>query len=69
MIEKKPPEWGNDPLSTFFKDAEYNDRVTALNFPKIFDLFRRVHMLLKRENSSHDKKAIGNFNYRLLFGL
>jgi len=22
-----------------------------------------------RENSSHDKKAIGNFNYRLLFGL
>ena len=48
MTEKKPPQWDNDPLSGFFKDAEYNDRVTALNFPKVFHWLGRVHFLLKR---------------------
>jgi hypothetical protein len=47
MTEKKPPEWDNDPLSAFFKDAEYNDRVTALKFPKVFNMLGRVHILFK----------------------
>ena len=55
MTEKKPPEWENDPLSAFFKDAEYNDRVTALNFPKVFDLLSRVHILLKRFEEAIEK--------------
>ncbi len=66
MTEKKPPEWGNDPLSAFFKDAEYNDRATAHNFPKVFDLLRRVHMLLKRfeeaiEKDSHEEFLVTRF--------
>ena len=38
MTEKKPPDWGNDPLSAFFRDAEYNDRVIALRFQDVYDL-------------------------------
>ena len=47
MIEKKPPEWDNDPLSAFFKDAAYNERVTALNLPAVYDLLVRVHALFR----------------------
>jgi hypothetical protein len=57
MTEKKPPDWDNDPLSVFFKDAEYNDRVTALNFPKVFDLLNRVHILLKRFEEAIEKDS------------
>lgn len=55
MTEKKPPEWGNDPLSVFFKHAEYNDRVTALNCPKVYDLLGRVHALFKRFEEAIEK--------------
>ena len=48
MTEKKPPEWGNDPLSGFFRDAEYNTRVTALNLPAVYELLQRVHTLFKK---------------------
>jgi len=55
MTEKKPPEWDNDPLSTFFKDAEYNDRVTALNYPKVFELLGRVHILFRQLEEAIEK--------------
>ena len=55
MTDKKPPEWGNDPLSVFFKDAEYNDRVTALNLPAVYDLLGHVHVLFKRFNEAIEK--------------
>ena len=48
MTEKKPSEWGNDPLSVFFKDAEYNNRVTALNLPAVYELLQRVNTLFKQ---------------------
>jgi hypothetical protein len=48
MTEKTLPEWGNDPLSVFFKDAEYNNRVTALNLPAVYELLQRVHTLFKQ---------------------
>jgi hypothetical protein len=48
MTEKKPSEWGNDLLSVFFKDAEYNNRVTALNLPAVYELLQRVHTLFKQ---------------------
>ena len=38
MTEKKPPDWDNDPLSVLFRDAEQNDRVTALEFPEAYEL-------------------------------
>ena len=48
MSEKKPPEWGNDPLSVFFNKAEHNNRVTALNLPAVYELLQRVHILFKQ---------------------
>jgi hypothetical protein len=42
MTEKQPPQWENDALSKFFRDAEYNDRVTAVNYPDVFRLLRFV---------------------------
>jgi hypothetical protein len=55
MTEKKPPEWEDDSLSAFFKDAEYSERVTALKFPKVFDLLGRVHSLFKRFEEAIEK--------------
>ena len=48
MTEKKPPDWDNDPLSLFFKDAEYNERANAFNFPKTYELLGQVHALFQK---------------------
>ena len=48
MTEKKLPDWNNDPLSAFFRDAEYNDRAIALNFPEVYDLLGQVHALFQK---------------------
>ena len=48
MTEKKPPDWDNDPLSLFFKDAEYNERANALNFLKTYELLGQVHALFQK---------------------
>ena len=48
MTEKKPPDWDNDPLSLFFKGAEYNQRAYASNFPKTYELLGQVHALFKK---------------------
>ncbi len=40
----EPPDWAADSLSSgYFKNAEYNDRATAANFPDVFDFLRQVH--------------------------
>jgi hypothetical protein len=61
MTEKKPPGWGYDQLAIFFKDAEYNERVTALNFPAVYDLLGRVHALFKRFGEAIEKDNRGEF--------
>ena len=48
MSEHTPPAWGEDPLSKFFADAEFNDRVTALNFAPVYGLLRNVDLLFRR---------------------
>lgn len=48
MTEREPPPWGDDSLCEFFKLAEYNARVTAANYPDIFELLRRVDTVFKR---------------------
>ena len=56
----EPPDWGADSLSSkYFKDAEYNDRATAANFPVVFDLLKRVHGCFERveEITSNDSGA------------
>lgn len=41
--EHKLPPWSDDPLSTFFSEAEYNERASSLNFARIFAVLQRVH--------------------------
>jgi hypothetical protein len=55
MAENRPPEWGIDSLSTFFKDAEYNDRATALNFPKVYELLGQAHILFRQFEEAIEK--------------
>ena len=55
MAEKKPPDWGNDPLSAFFRDAEYNDRVIALRFQDVYDLLSQVHALFQKFEEANEK--------------
>lgn len=58
MPEQTLPPWGDDPLSSFFRDAEYNERVTSLNLPTLYTLLQRVHALFKRvaEAVEHDSR-------------
>lgn len=37
MTEREPPKWETDSLSKYFADAEFNERVTAINYPDVFD--------------------------------
>ena len=64
--EKKPPDWDTDPLSFFFKDAEYNERVAALNFPKTYELLGQVHALFQKfeeviEKDNRDELLVPRF--------
>ena len=52
MTEKRPPDWDDDPLSVFFRDAEQNDRVTALKFPKVYELLGQVHSLFQKSEEA-----------------
>lgn len=47
MSVQEPPPWEDDPLSEFFKLAEYNERVTSLNHPAVFELLKSVQSVFK----------------------
>ncbi len=51
MSQQEPPAWDNDPLSKFFAEAEFNDRVTALNFGRVYEVLQYTHELLLRVNA------------------
>ena len=55
MPEQKPPPWGNDPLSTFFSEAEHNERVSALNLATIYTLLQRLHVTFQRVEETVEK--------------
>jgi hypothetical protein len=55
MTDEQPPPWGDDPLSTFLKNAEYNDRVSALNLASVYALLKRVHAAFGRVQSAVEK--------------
>jgi hypothetical protein len=57
MTKKEPPAWGGDSLSQFMCDADYNARVTAANYPTVFDLLRRVHDTFKRAEDAVEKDS------------
>src|SRR5258708_4204579 len=45
----EPPDWGADSLSArYFKNAEYNDRATAANYPDVFAFLKRIHAGFER---------------------
>ena len=55
MTEQKTPPWGNDPLSNFFSEAEYNERVSALNLAPIYTLLQRLHAAFRRVEETVEK--------------
>jgi hypothetical protein len=58
MYAQEPPPWEDDPLSEFFKLAEYNDRVTSLNYLIVFELLKEVDSAFKdvQKAIEHDSK-------------
>lgn len=57
MADREPPPWGNDSLSEFFKLADYNARVTAANYPLVFELLRRVDAAFKCAQDAVEKDS------------
>jgi len=55
MPQQKPPSWGDDPLSTFFSEAEYNERVSSLNLATIYALLQRLHAAFQRVEETVEK--------------
>lgn len=47
MSTETPPPWDTDPLSRYFAEAEYNDRVTAFSFPTVFALLQAANSALE----------------------
>jgi hypothetical protein len=58
MSAQEPPPWEDDPLSKFLKLAEYNDRVTSLNHPVVFELLKSVDSAFKEVQKAveHDSR-------------
>lgn len=48
MEAQELPPWEGDPLSTLMANAEENVRVTALNWPDVYEVQQRGHHLLTR---------------------
>jgi hypothetical protein len=48
MTKPEPPNWGNDSLSQFFKEADRNARVAAANYPSVFESLQRVDSAFHR---------------------
>jgi hypothetical protein len=66
MSQQGPPPWGDDNLSEFLKMAEYNDRVTSLNHPIVFELLKNVDKAFKEvqkavEHDSRPKLLVPRF--------
>jgi hypothetical protein len=57
MTDREPPPWGNDSLSEFFRLADYNARVTAANYPAVFELLRHVDAAFKRAEDAVERDS------------
>jgi hypothetical protein len=40
--QQRIPPWENDPLSSFFVDAAFNERASSLNLPEVYSLLKQV---------------------------
>jgi len=61
LAEKQPPDWGTDPFSTFFADAEFNCRASAVNLAPVYSFLQTVNTAFRRMS-----EAIENDNSLLL---
>jgi hypothetical protein len=57
MDKPEPPAWGNDRLSMFFRDADYNARVTAANYPQVFESLKRADSALHLARETLEKDS------------
>lgn len=70
MTDRQPPPWDTDSLSKYFADAEYNERVTAINYPDIYDLLRRLQRAFEQAEETIEKGfSQGHFLVPRLLGL
>ena len=60
MADPIVPPWENDPLSTYFFEAEHNTRASAVNFAEVDAVQRQAHTLLLRvaDAFEHDAGAV-----------
>jgi hypothetical protein len=57
MSRKQLPPWGDDPLSKTLSDAAYNERVTAANFPTVYEFLKRVHVAFVQAGQALEKDS------------
>jgi hypothetical protein len=39
------PPWENDPLSSLFANAAFNERAASINFPEVYSLLKQIHSI------------------------
>jgi hypothetical protein len=57
MGQQEPPRWETDSLSKYFSDAEYNERVTAINYRDVYSLLQSVQVAFERAEAAVEKGA------------
>lgn len=67
MTEEEPPDWGADSFSSYFRDAEFNNRATAANYPTVFALLQRVHAAFENAEAAVEKDGAARVVPRFLF--
>jgi len=63
----EPPNWNGDSFSRYLRDAEFNDRATAANYPKVFGLLRRAHAAFEAAEAAFEKDGAATGVPRFLF--
>jgi hypothetical protein len=63
----EPPAWGADAFSRYFRDAEFNARVTAAKYPTVFSLLGRVHAAFEKAEATVEKNGVARLVPRFLF--
>ena len=52
-----PPPWGDEPLSRFLYEAQFNERVSALNYSGPFTFLQRLHATYLKSCDAIEKGA------------
>lgn len=63
----QPPDWGTDSFSRYLRDAEFNDRAAAANYPNVFALLQWVHTAFETAEAVFEKDGPAMLVPRFLF--